>query len=95
MKFEIHPFIAWDKVTEEKRGLGTRLAMRCKIGRYVSKRYNLYKEVSTQSPGRKAATVNYGIQVGLSQTSLGNNVIGLRKILASANTPPPSRMRLR
>ena len=39
-----------------------------------------------------AATINYGIQVGLSQTCLGNN--GLRKILASANTPPPSRKSL-
>ena len=90
MKFEIHPFIAWDMATEEKRGLGTRLAMRCKICRCVSKRYKLYKEVSTQSPGRKAATVNYGIQVGLSQTS--NNWI--RKTLASANTPPPSQKSL-
>ena len=62
----------------------------CKICRYMSKRYNLYKKVSTQSPDRKAATVNYGIQVGLSQTS--NN--WLRKTLASANTPPPSRKSL-
>ena len=84
----------WGMATEERCGLGTRLAMRCKICRYryVSKRYNLYKEVSTQSPGRKAATVNYGIQVGLSQTSLGNN--GLRKTLVSAKTPPPSRKSL-
>ena len=58
----------------------------------VSKRYNLYKERSTQSPGRKAATLNYGIQVGLSKKSLGNN--WLRKTLASANTPPPSRKSL-
>ena len=58
----------------------------------MSKWYNLYKEVSTQSPGRKAATVNYGIQVGLSQTSLGNN--GLRKTLVSAKTPPPARKSL-
>ena len=49
-------------------------------------------DVSTQSPGRKAATVNYGIQVGLSPRSLGNN--GLRKILASANTPTPCRKSL-
>ena len=82
----------WDMATEERCGLGTRLAMRYKICRYVSKGYNLYKEVSTQSPGRKAATVNNGIQVGLSQTSLGNN--GLRKSLASANTPTPSRKSL-
>ena len=68
----------WYVATEERCGLGTRLGMRCKICRYVSKRYNLYSEVSTQSPSRKAATVNYGIQMGFSQTSLGNN--GLRKI---------------
>ena len=79
---------AWDMATEERCGLGTRLAMRCKICSYVFKRYNMYKKVSTQSLGRKAATVDYGIQVGLRQTSLGN--IGLRKILASANTPPLS-----
>ena len=83
---------AWDMATEERRGLGFRLAMRCKICRYVSQRYNLYNEVSTQTPDRKAATVKYGIQVGLSQTSLGNN--GLRKILVSANTLPPSRKSL-
>ena len=82
----------WDMATEERHRFGTRLAMRCKICTYVSKQYNLYKEVSPQSPGRKAATVNYGIQVGLSQTSLGNN--GLKKILASANTSPPSRKSL-
>ena len=45
---------AWDMATEERCGLGTRLAMRCKICWYVSKRYNLYKGVSTQSPDRKA-----------------------------------------
>ena len=32
--------------------------------------------------------------MGLSQTSLGNNVIGLRKTLVSANTPPPSKKSL-
>ena len=84
--------LAWDMATEERCGLGSRLAMQCKICRYVSKRYNLYKEVSTQPPGRKAATVNYGIQVGLSQTFLGIN--GLRKILASAKTPPSSHKSL-
>ena len=37
----------WDTATEERCGLGTRPAMRSKICRYVSKWYNLYKEVST------------------------------------------------
>ena len=33
--------LAWDMATEEKHGLGSRLAMWCKICRYVSKGYNL------------------------------------------------------
>ena len=33
--------LAWYMATEERRGLGTRLAMRCKICRYVFKRYNM------------------------------------------------------
>ena len=37
----------WNMVTEERCGLGTRLAMPHKICTYVSKWYNLYKEVST------------------------------------------------
>ena len=38
---------AWDMATEERRGLGTRLAMRGKICTHVSKWYNLYSEVGT------------------------------------------------
>ena len=75
----------------KRLGLGTRLAMRYKICRCVSKRY-ICTSTSTQSPGRKTATVNYGIQVGVNHTYLRNN--GLRKILASANIPPPSQKSL-
>ena len=61
--------VAWDMATEGTPCLGTRLAMQCRVCRYVSKRCNLWKEVSTQS-GRNAAiiTCNYGIPVGLGQT---------------------------
>ena len=82
----------WDLDTEERRGLATRMRMACSACQFKSAPYNLYEEVDTKSPGRRAATVNYGLQVGLSQTPLGND--GLRKILLSANTPPPSRKSL-
>ena len=52
----------------------------------------MYEEVEIKSPGRKAAVVNLGHQVGLSQTPLGIN--GMRKSLLSTNTPPPSRKSL-
>ncbi|XP_062577982.1 uncharacterized protein LOC134239870, partial [Saccostrea cucullata] len=81
-----------DLATEERRGLGSRLGLCCTTCGYASRRYNLYEEVESKTRGRKAATVNYGLQVGLSQTPIGND--GMRKILLSTNTPPPSRKSL-
>ena len=68
------------------------MGLQCTKCLYVSRRYNLYEEVETKSPGRKAATVNYVLQVGLSQTPIGND--GMRKILLSINTTPPTRKSL-
>ena len=42
----------------------------------------------SNSRGRKAASINHGMQVGLSQVSMGN--AGLRKVLLSGNIPAPS-----
>ena len=71
------------------RGLATILRMQCMTCDYGSTKYKLYQEVDTKAPGRKAATSNLGLQIGLSQTPLGNDV--MRKILLSTNTPAPSR----
>lgn len=84
--------LSWDLASEERRGLGSRMGLRCTKCNYSSRRYNLYEEVDTKSPGRKAAKINYGLQVGLSQTPVGND--GMRKILLSTNTPPPARRSL-
>lgn len=84
--------LSWDLEGEERRGLASRMRMKCMDCSFVSDHYNLYQEVETKSPGRRAAAVNYGLQVGLSQTPLGND--GLRKILLATNTPPPSRKSL-
>lgn len=58
----------------------------------MCRRFNLYEALDTKSPGRKTAKMNYGLQVGLSKTPLGNDC--MRKILLSANTPPPARRSL-
>lgn len=84
--------LSWDLASEERRGLGSRMGLRCTKCTYSSRRYNLYEEVDTKSPGRKAAKINYGLQVGLSQTPVGND--GMRKILLCTNTPPPARRSL-
>ena len=75
--------------SEDRRGLATRMVILCTSCGYISWRYTLYEEVETKSPGRKAAAIYSGLQVGLSQTPLGN--VWMRKILLSNNTPPPSR----
>ncbi|XP_056003425.1 uncharacterized protein LOC130049607 [Ostrea edulis] len=54
--------------------------------------YSLYVEVESGSRGRKAAAINYGLQIGLSQTPIGSS--SLRKILMSTNTPPPAESSL-
>ena len=82
----------WDMGAEERRGLATILRMQCMTCDYGSTKHKLYQEVDTKVPGRKAATSNLGLQIGLSQTPLGND--GMRKILLSTNTPAPSRKAL-
>ena len=82
----------WDMGAEERRGLATILRMQCMTCDYGSTKHKLYQEVDTKAPGRKAATSNLGLQIGLSQTPLGND--GMRKILLFTNTPAPSRKAL-
>lgn len=84
--------LTWDLDSEERRGLGTRLRLKCNTCTHVSKMYSLYVEVESGSRGRKAAAINYGLQIGLSQTPIGSS--SLRKILMSTNTPPPAESSL-
>lgn len=50
--------------------------------------FELYEEMPRRGSGRKPACVNNVIQIGHSQTSIGNE--GLRTICLSANIPAPS-----
>ena len=51
--------------------------------------YNLYEEIKTGKPGRKPATANVGLNIGLSNTPIGPS--NVRKIFLSTNIPAPSR----
>ncbi|XP_061167729.1 uncharacterized protein LOC133176644, partial [Saccostrea echinata] len=84
--------LTWDMDSEERRGLGTRLRLKCSRCPYTSEMHKLYVEVQSNSRGRKAATINYGLQVGLSQTPIGSS--SLRKIFMATNTPPPAESSL-
>ena len=84
--------LQWNLKSEDRRGLDTRMGILFATCGYESGRYTLYEDVETKSPGRKAAAVNLGLMVEPSQTPLDND--GVRKILLSTNTPPPSRKSL-
>ena len=84
--------LQWNLKSKDRRGLDTRTGhplcyLWLRIGGYT-----LYEEVETDSPEKKAAAVNLGLQVGLSQTPLDND--GVRKILFSTNTPSLPRKSL-
>ena len=74
---------------EEKRGLCWREQVVCKSCSYVSKKFNLFNEIETGRPGRKAATANVGMNVALTQTPIGPT--SLRKMCLCSSIPAPSR----
>lgn len=80
--------LQFDVAGEMQWGIGWRERLKCDGCNYVSRRHNLYDEVPSTGRGVRAATCNYGLQVGLAHTSISNK--GFAKILLSTNTPAPS-----
>ena len=56
---------------------------------YKSKAFNLFEEIETGKRGRRAATANVGLNVALTQTSIGPNSV--RRLCLATNIPAPSR----
>lgn len=87
-----HPFcqgfLHWDMNAEEMRGICSRQQMICDTCSYRSKKFNLYEEQVTGKAGRRAATQNTGLCVGLSKTPIAAN--SLRRICLSSNMGAPS-----
>ncbi|XP_033746965.1 uncharacterized protein LOC117332191 [Pecten maximus] len=79
----------FDFKTQECRGLGWRIGLKCTKCTYVSSVYSLYE--GRKKPGRKGrdtVQMNCAVQVGLTQTRIGNSA--MRLTLMSANIPAPS-----
>ena len=79
----------FDYANEEQRMLCWREKEICDRCQYVSQRYNLYDEIETGKPGRKSATANVGLNIGMSQTPIGPS--NVRKLCLTTNIPTPSR----
>lgn len=74
---------------EIKKGICWKQQLACVKCGYTGKMHKLYEDISTSRPGAKTAAPNLGLQVGLQESTCGNQKI--RVILASANIPPPSK----
>lgn len=80
--------LQFDEEAEVKWGLGWQEGIKCSKCNYTSERKKLYNEVDSGRPGRKAADLNVGANVGLTHTPIGPT--GLRSILHSVNIPAPA-----
>lgn len=90
---EQHPncrgYLSWDLNKEEQWGFGWCETAICSTCTYISPKFKLYNEIETEKRGRKCADINLGIQIGLTQTSIGPTA--LSKILLCGNIPAPSQ----
>ena len=80
--------LVFDLSSEIQRGLAWQERLKCTRCVYVSPMHKLYEEVKSTKRGRKAATINYGLQVGLSHTAISNT--SMCNILHAMNTPAPA-----
>ena len=78
----------WDPTAETKWGLCWKMGLQCNVCHYKTGSEKLYFEIQKQGRGRKAATANAGIQVGLTQSMIGDSM--LRMILMCTNIEPPT-----
>ena len=81
--------LTWDPEGEIKYGMSWTERLKCVKCVYKSEQMKLYDEVRTRKRGRRASTMNIGIQMGLKTTSISNTA--MRNILMATNCPPPNR----
>ena len=89
---KLHPtcagHLATDSELMEKWGVTASFHLKCKSCNFVSGKYKLYREVSKQGRGRKAAEPNRSLAVGLCNTSIA--ATGAQRLLSSMNKTCPS-----
>ncbi|CAC5376449.1 unnamed protein product [Mytilus coruscus] len=76
----------FDSHAAQKWGFAWRERLKCVTCGFVGQYYKLYHEVNSPAPGRKAATINMGIQAGLMTTSISNK--SFRDITLTCNVIP-------
>ena len=81
--------LVFDNIASRQWGLAWWERLKCTHCKYVSAYYKLYTEVDSKGRGRKAATPNVGVQLGLMTTQTSNT--GARRILMNAGIVPPSK----
>jgi len=74
--------LCWDSDLEKKRGVCWIMGLKCCQCSYRTGPHKLYHEVQRFGRGRRAASANIGIQVGLTQSPISNT--GMRQILMYA-----------
>ncbi|KAH3770149.1 hypothetical protein DPMN_171432 [Dreissena polymorpha] len=80
----------FDAANSVRWGLGWRERLKCTKCLYKSDFHNLYEEVENKKgPGRRAAKVNIGLQLGLCTTPIRNT--GVRRIFNNANIIAPNQ----
>jgi hypothetical protein len=81
--------LQFDTSEEIKWGFAWFEKAKCEKCHYSSKVYKLFEEVKTGKRGRRAATINVGISIAMTQTPIGPT--SLRHIFHGGNIPAPSR----
>lgn len=74
-----------------KWGITRKIKWQCLTCGFLSRKYNLYKEITQiqSTRGPKAAAVNIGLAMGITGSTIGAS--GVRSILHSMNTAAPAR----
>jgi len=80
--------LIWDHMGEVQWGLAWKVKLTCIQCHFTSELCKLYDEVETDKPGPNPATINYGVHVGLSHTSIGSTETC--NLLLSMNIPSPA-----
>ena len=64
--------LEFDSIASKKWGFAWKERLKCTKCDFVGQYHTLYYEVDTSGPGRKAATINIGLQAGLMTTPISN-----------------------
>ena len=80
--------LVWNQEGSQQWGMCWSVSLKCSMCDFSSVPYKLYEEVPKEGVGRKAATPNVGLQIGLARQGVSST--GFTDILHATNTSAPS-----